>query len=81
MQYRITALHYESTLYLALPVLKQEEKSRVWNNSVIYVTSHPSSATDYKIKESISPHMSIQALECQNRQNQVSVILIKPGFK
>lgn len=28
-----------------------------------------------------TPHMSIQALECQDRQNQTSVILIKPGVK
>lgn len=45
----IIVLHYASTLYLALPVLKPEEKGSIWNGSVIHATSHPSSATGYKI--------------------------------
>lgn len=71
--------NYTSTLYLTLPVLKQEEKCRAWNGSVIYPTSHPSSATDYKIKE-CTPHIRLQKL-WNARIDKISVNLFKAGFK
>lgn len=81
MQYIIIALYYASILYLALPLLKQGEKGRVWNGSGIYATSHPSSATDYKIKE-CTPHICLYKLwNTRIEENHASVILIKSSFK
>lgn len=48
--------NYTSTMYLTLPVLKQEEKCSAWNRSVIYPTFHPSSATKLQITKLRNAH-------------------------